>query len=97
MCDESEGLGVGKILSDPDYLKFFGYGPAAEQNKKEEGEAEAAVEKPTETLTPAPNGIAADAPIADPAGISAAKPLEVIPIAEKAGVVVPVTQTVPAQ
>lgn len=45
MCDDSEGLGVSKILSDPEYLKLFGYGPAAEAAKKAELEKKAEKEK----------------------------------------------------
>jgi hypothetical protein len=41
LCDDSEGLGVGKVLSDPEYLKHFGYGPAVEQPKREAEEGKA--------------------------------------------------------
>jgi len=105
LCDESEGLGVGKILSDPEYLKFFGYGPAAEKQKKEDDEAKkapapaeekpaeekpaAVEEKPVEAAVPTTNGTATEAPVAE---VAAAKPVEVA--TEKANIVVPVTQEV---
>jgi len=43
LCDDSEGLGVGKVLSDPEYLKHFGYGSgaAAPTKKKAATEEEA--------------------------------------------------------
>ncbi|KAF2675262.1 NAD(P)-binding protein [Microthyrium microscopicum] len=34
VCDESEGPGAAQVLNDPEYLKFFGYGPAVEVSKK---------------------------------------------------------------
>jgi hypothetical protein len=110
LCDDSEGLGVGKILSDPEYLQHFGYGPLVEQRKKDEeaskanGEtAHTEPEKSTEEAKPvkeakpetkpAPNGITAEAPIADPATVPAIEPLVVTPeVPAKAEVVVPVTQ-----
>jgi hypothetical protein len=64
--DDSEGLGVSKILTDPQYLKKFGYGPAAEAPKKTEEpkeeakEAEASVKTATE---PAQTNGLAEAPV----------------------------------
>ena len=55
LCDDSEGLGVGKVLSDPEYLKLFGYGPAAEPPKKNDEEAKA-TEKTAAEDAPKENG-----------------------------------------
>jgi hypothetical protein len=98
LCDDSEGLGVGQILSDPQYLKFFGYGPAAEKKKKEspeepvkrDAQPESEPAEPVkpltaiETVAPTTNGISSDAPSADPAVSEAFKPIS--------NVIVPVVQ-----
>jgi hypothetical protein len=62
LCDDSEGLGVGKILSDPEYLKYFGYGPAVEAKKKEEESA-----KSEESAEPEKKEEPAAIPAAEPA------------------------------
>jgi hypothetical protein len=36
LCDDSEGLGVGKVLSDPTSQRLFGYIPEEESKKTEE-------------------------------------------------------------
>jgi hypothetical protein len=36
LCDDSEGLGVGKVLSDPVSQRLFGYIPDEEPKKAEE-------------------------------------------------------------
>lgn len=70
LCDDSEGLGVAKILSDPEYLKLFGYGPAAEAEKKKElAEKEAAAAKENGTALKGANGSTDVPPTA--AGITA--------------------------
>jgi len=43
LSDDPEGKSGGNVLSDPEYLKFFGYGPLA---KKPESKAEASGEAP---------------------------------------------------
>ena len=52
MCDDSEGLGVAQVLTDPQYLKHFGYGPAAEQPKPKTTEVSAT----SEAVAPNANG-----------------------------------------
>jgi hypothetical protein len=43
LSDDPEGKSGGNVLSDPEYLKLFGYGPSG---KTPESKAEASVEAP---------------------------------------------------
>jgi hypothetical protein len=58
LSDEIEGHGGYKVLSDPEYLKFFGYGTLAEKpaaKKSSDAPAEAPippVEAPTTAAVP---------------------------------------------
>jgi len=89
LCDNSEGLGVGQILSDPEFLKFFGYGPAVQKKQDKAVEKDEISEKVPENVSTT-NGNSSDAPSADPALGEAIKPLELTP--EKVNVIVPVTE-----
>ena len=51
LSDDPEGKSGGTVLSDPEYLKFFGYGPLA---KKAETKAEEAPVEAPQPLVDAP-------------------------------------------
>jgi len=52
VCDDSEGPGAAKVLNDPEYLKFFGYGSAAEAPKVQNGTEFAKVAAAVTSETP---------------------------------------------